>query len=182
MSYIPTWREYEEDLHSDNVDTAIAGADAFEKERIKETTKSKKARQWEEDRKKEAQRLKPQWVKQRRLEEENKDPAKKIINEIRDGGNVNYDVKPARGYLLIDLIDEEEVRGGIIIAKTEASEPNKAKVVEVGPALVYPDNTIHPPVKKGATILFKKFAGMDLDVKGKSLRMITFDDVLAELI
>lgn len=181
MKYNPTWSEHEDKMLSDDPKEQQKYTDAFIAEREKEMSLSKKARDWESDRKAEWAKNKPEWVKEQ--SELEKDPSKKLINEIRDGGSHDYDIKPARGYLLIRIdMQDEELSNGLVIARDDVSEPNTAVVVAVGDELILDKHIVPVPVKSGARILFKKFAGMDIVVKGETLRMIQFSDVLGELL
>lgn len=181
--YKPTWSDYEEKMKTSEGEEQRRYTDEFIKERELETSTSKKARDWENARKEEWQKNKPEWVKKRKAREKSLDPSQRLIEEIRDGGVHEERLIPARGYLLIRVEREAETTdSGIVIAHDELSEPNTAIVVEVGSDLILDKHIVPTPVQAGARILFKKFAGMEITVKGETLRMIQFSDVLGELI
>ena len=181
--YKPTWSDYEEKMKTSEGEEQRRNTDEFIKERELETSTSQKARDWENARKKEWAENKPEWVKKRKASEKSLDPSQQLIEEIRDGGVHEERLIPSRGYLLIRIEREDETTdSGIVIAHDDLSEPNTAIVVEVGDDLILDKHVVPTPVKVGARILFKKFAGMEITVKGEPLRMIQFSDVLGELI
>jgi co-chaperonin GroES (HSP10) len=179
----PTWKEHERDIQSDDAEISRRATDAFIEARDKEISISKKAADWEKDRKAEFAKNKPEWVKEKRAAERSADPSIKVIEEIKSGGSHNYGLKPSRGYLLIKLDQlKEQTDSGIYLATEEISEPNTATVLEVGNDLILEKHIVPTPVQPGAKVLLKKFAGMEITLKGEKCRIIQFSDVLGELI
>lgn len=185
MSYKPTWSRYEEAMRVKKGDEALKATEAFLEERERETTKSIQARKWEEDRKKEMFREKPNWVKQRLEQEQEQDPTKQFIKEVKQGGSFQTYVTPMGGYILIELLKKEKVtESGLYLPDENSEEPNQAIVLKCGRPLekinVYNKlDRIPCPVDVGQKILIKKFCGLELDISGKNCRLIQFTDVLA---
>lgn len=171
-----TWKKYEKDMKSGDVDTQRQATDAFIDEREKQTTSSKKARNWEEDRKKEIVKNKPLWVKQDREGKESLH--NKAWNKLLKGGTFESNLIPAPGYVLVG-IEEKEVKSdsGIIISNLE-EEPNEGVVLEVGQSLVTGKFITPPPCKVKDNILFKRGAGLQLTIKEKACKLLYFPDIL----
>lgn len=179
--YQPTWQTYEKDIRSDDAQTAIKATDAFIEERQKEISTSKKAKEWEHSRKSEIAENKKQFVKDY-LERE-KESIPDIRKRVLSGGSVDAYLKPNRGYILIKIVREtgRQTDSGLYIPDSEDLQ-NIADVLAVGEELpVSAHKTLYPPVTEGERVLIKKFAGMDIDVKGVGCKLILFSDVLATL-
>lgn len=181
--YTPTWGQYEEDMKTKTGEEALKAGEAFIEERKKETAKSTQARQWEEDRKKEIFKNKGEWTKKRLEEEHNNDPKTQLLKELKDGGSFKSNIKPTGGYILIEIVRETQTASGLYLANTEV-EPNTAIVLEVGEPLMKVNvynklDKIPSPAEVGQKILFKKFAGLNVNIQNKECRLIQFTDVLA---
>lgn len=174
--YRPEWKRYEKDVHSPNAHTQRKAADAFIGERELQLKTSAKSRRWEDDRKKEIAKNKPLWVKKRNKNDES--TRNKSWNKLLQGGVFTNNLHPAPGYALIGIEPKEEVSdAGIVLAKADES-PNEGLVIEVGPSLHLEKNTVDPPCKPGDNILFKRGAGLELNLKGNACRLIYFFDIL----
>jgi chaperonin GroES len=181
--YKPTWSEYEKDMHSDSPEMQRKATDAFLDTRVKETAISRKAKDWEADRKKDWVKAKPKWAKQRVEAEQQADPSVQLVKEIKSGGSHAHGLQPARGYLLIQMEQQEsQTEGGLFLAEGGLAEPNTAVVLAVGDDLILDKHILPAPVKSGAKVLLKKFAGMEITLKGEQCRLVQFTDVLGELI
>jgi len=181
LKYEPTWKEYEDKMHTGTVEEQLKAADAFEEERKKETTFSRKAREWEEGRKKEAYAAKPEWVKKKR--KETHDLSHKIISDIKSIGSFVGNLKPAPGYVLVQIThNEEQTSTGFVIVR-ESNEPNTGNVLAIGADLRTKDGHFisSPATNIGDMVIFKKFAGADISVEDKTCRLLQFSDILAVL-
>jgi len=179
LKYEPTWKEYEDKMHTGTADEQIRAAEAFDEERKKETTRSKKAKEWEESRKKEAYAAKPEWVKKKR--KETSDVSHKIISDIKSIGVFDSPIRPAPGYILIEILPPEEATSSGIIIVRESSDPNTGNVLAIGADLRTKDGHFiaSPATNIGDTVIFKQFAGADIAVLDKTCRLLQFTDVLA---
>jgi len=90
-------------------------------------------------------------------------------------------IKPLADRILVQRIEEAEVkRGGIIIPDTAKEKPQEAKVVAVGPGAIGDDGKRVPlEVKKGDTILMGKYSGTEVKIDGEEYIILREDDVLA---
>jgi chaperonin GroES len=98
-------------------------------------------------------------------------------------------LKPLRGYVLIEEIDETEVRAsGLVMPETAKDKPMKGVVVASSEIFTFEGDVV--PLKDGVTltscysnlegkkVVFKKWATNDLEEDGKKLAFVRFEDIL----
>jgi chaperonin GroES len=91
-------------------------------------------------------------------------------------------VRPLHDRILVERVEEEEVRGGIIIPDTAKEKPQKGKIVAVGNGKVSEDGKKIPlDVKAGDRILFGKYSGSEVKIDDKDYLILREEDVLAIL-
>ena len=188
--YKPSWRQYEKDMRSDNPDKAVKSTDSFISERDSELKNDVKARKWEKSRRDRANKDKKVWVKGRLKDEEkqNYDNVIKPFKDLLEAGEFDSNIHPSPGYVVVKVDrkpDETETVSGIIV-QAEESAPNTGIVIEAGSKLYCKHCFTHPhvqptepPCKIGDYILFKKGAGLSIDIKGVKCHLMVFSDVLA---
>lgn len=175
-----TWKKFEKDLHSDNVEVALKASDAFEKTRDLELRTSKAARDFEKSRKESAAKEKPLWVKER-IKSQNKD-LNDFQHNLRSWAGFDSEMQPTPNYLIVSVTEREaESKSGIILAGNDDFLRNDGTCVAIGEQYISPFNpqVIQPPCKAGDHILFKKGAGIDIEIKNQNYKFMTFQDVLA---
>ena len=90
-------------------------------------------------------------------------------------------VKPLGDRILVEPVEEKEVKkGGIIIPDTAKEKPMESLVVALGTGKV-DDNGKKVPfeVKKGDRVLVTKYGGTEIKLDGKEYKILSADDVLA---
>lgn len=88
-------------------------------------------------------------------------------------------IKPLHDHILVERIEEEVRKGGIIIPDTAKEKPQQGKVIAVGDGRRdEKGNRIALDVKKGDIILFGKYAGSEVKIDDKEYLIIREDDVL----
>ena len=92
-------------------------------------------------------------------------------------------VRPLHDRILVERLEEQEVRrGGIIIPDTAKEKPQEGKVIAVGTGKVGDDGKKIPlDVKAGNKILFGKYSGSEVKVEDKEYLIMREEDVLASL-
>ena len=92
-------------------------------------------------------------------------------------------VRPLHDRILVERLEEKEVkRGGIIIPDTAKEKPQEAKVIAAGNGKVNEDGKKIPlDVKAGDTILFGKYSGSEVKIDDKEYLIMREEDVLAIL-
>ena len=92
-------------------------------------------------------------------------------------------VRPLHDRLLVERLEEKEVKkGGIIIPDTAKEKPQEAKVIAVGNGKVTDEGKKIPlDVKAGDKILFGKYSGSEVKIDDKEYLIMREEDVLAIL-
>ena len=92
-------------------------------------------------------------------------------------------IRPLHDRILVERLEEQEVkRGGIIIPDTAKEKPQEAKVIAVGNGKVSDDGKKIPlDVKAGDKILFGKYSGSEVKIDEKEYLILREEDVLAIL-
>lgn len=89
-------------------------------------------------------------------------------------------IKPLQDRILVERIEEEVKKGGIIIPDTAKEKPQQGKVIAAGAGRIdEKGNRIPMEVKKGDYILFGKYAGNEIRLDDKEYLIMREDDVLA---
>jgi chaperonin GroES len=92
-------------------------------------------------------------------------------------------VRPLHDRLLVERLEEREVKkGGIIIPDTAKEKPQEGRVIAVGNGKVTDDGKrLSLDVKTGDKILFGKYSGSEVKLDDKEYLIMREDDVLAIL-
>ena len=92
-------------------------------------------------------------------------------------------VRPLHDRIMVERLEEQEVkRGGIIIPDTAKEKPQEGKVIAVGNGKVGDDGKKIPlDVKAGDKILFGKYSGSEVKIDDKEYLIMREEDVLAIL-
>ncbi len=92
-------------------------------------------------------------------------------------------IRPLHDRLLVERLEEKEVKkGGIIIPDTAKEKPQEGKVVAVGNGKVNDDGKRIPlDVRAGDRILFGKYSGSEVNVENDEYVIMREEDVLAVL-
>ncbi|HMK20714.1 MAG TPA: co-chaperone GroES [Terriglobales bacterium] len=92
-------------------------------------------------------------------------------------------VRPLHDRIMVERLEEQEVRrGGIIIPDTAKEKPQEGKVIAVGTGKVGDDGKKIPlDVKAGNKILFGKYSGSEVKIDDKEYLIMREEDVLAIL-
>ena len=91
-------------------------------------------------------------------------------------------IKPARGYILVEQIDDAlEAKGGFVLPESSKDKPIKGIVLATGGTLMNNAGKYdyqEPPVEKGDKVIYKKWSTTDLEEDGKKLSFVAFGDIL----
>ena len=92
-------------------------------------------------------------------------------------------IRPLHDRVLVERLEEKEVKkGGIIVPDTAKEKPQEAKVIAVGSGKVTDEGKKIPlTVKAGDKILFGKYSGSEVKIDDKEYLIMREDDVLAVL-
>jgi chaperonin GroES len=95
----------------------------------------------------------------------------------------NVNVRPLGDRVLVQPIEETEVKkGGIIIPDTAKEKPQEGKVVALGTGKT-DDNgkKVEFTVKKGDRVLISKYGGTEIKIDGDNYLIMREDDILGIL-
>jgi chaperonin GroES len=92
-------------------------------------------------------------------------------------------IKPLGDRLLVEAVEEKEVKkGGIIIPETAKEKPQEAIVIALGTGKTDDNgNKVAFEVKKGDRVLVSKYGGTEIKIDGKEYKILSSDDILAIL-
>ena len=91
-------------------------------------------------------------------------------------------IKPLADRVIVAPMEQETMKGGIIIPDTAKEKPQQGKIVAVGPgATSDTGERVAPEVKKGDIVLYGKYAGTEVTVDGNDYLILRESDVLAIL-
>jgi chaperonin GroES len=90
-------------------------------------------------------------------------------------------VKPLEDRIVVRPADSETTTAsGLVIPDTAKEKPQQGEVLAVGPGRTTDEGkTIALAVKVGDTVLYSKYGGTEVSVKGEDLLILTSRDVLA---
>ena len=90
-------------------------------------------------------------------------------------------LKPLGSRLVVEPIEQEDVTAsGIVLPETAKENPQKGKVLSMGPGDRDEDGKRIPmDVKVGDTVLYAKYSGTEIKIEQQKLLIIKESDVLA---
>ena len=90
-------------------------------------------------------------------------------------------IKPIGDRILVEAVEEKEVKkGGIIIPDTAKEKPQESYVRALGTGKTNDDGKKLPfEVKVGDRVLTSKYGGTDIKLDGKEYKIVSTDDILA---
>lgn len=92
------------------------------------------------------------------------------------------EIKPLFDRVVLEIVEnEEQVKGGIILPTVAQEKSQIAKVVAIGNGALPDGKNVDMQVKVGDKVLFSKYAGTEIEEKGKKYIVIRQADILAVL-
>jgi len=92
-------------------------------------------------------------------------------------------IKPLGDRILVEAVEEKEVKkGGIVIPDTAREKPMESRVVALGTGKTDENGKKVPfEMKKGDRVLVAKYGGTEISLEGKEYKILNSEDVLAVL-
>lgn len=91
-------------------------------------------------------------------------------------------IKPLADRVIVAPMEQETMKGGIIIPDTAKEKPQQGKIVAVGPGQISDNGErVACEVKKNDVVLYGKYAGTEVNVDGNDYLILRESDVLAIL-
>jgi chaperonin GroES len=92
-------------------------------------------------------------------------------------------IRPLHDRVIVKRVEEErKTASGIVIPDTAAEKPDQGEIVAIGAGKVTEDGKVVPlQVKVGDRVLFGKYSGTTVKVKGEELLVMREDDIMGVL-
>lgn len=92
-------------------------------------------------------------------------------------------IRPLAGYLLIQPESgETQTASGIVLPETAQEKPAQGKILAIGDDMLLPNGQIfRSPVSVGDRVVFKKWGGDEIKVRGVEYKLVKFEDLIAIL-
>jgi len=92
-------------------------------------------------------------------------------------------LKPLSDHVVIKPLEaEEKTAGGILLPDTAKEKSTRGEVIAVGSGRVLSNGrVIKPAVSAGDIVLYSKYAGSEIKVDGKELKIVQENEILAIL-
>ena len=91
-------------------------------------------------------------------------------------------VHPLGDRVLVQPVEDEETKGGIIVPDMAKEKPQRGKIVAVGKGRLNTKGVRIPlEVKKGDSVLFKRYSGTEINIDDEKYLILQESDILATL-
>ncbi|HEY6025630.1 MAG TPA: co-chaperone GroES [Pseudolabrys sp.] len=89
-------------------------------------------------------------------------------------------IRPLHDRIIVKRLEEElKTASGIVIPDTAAEKPDQGEVLAIGKGKVLDDGKVRPlDVKVGDRVLFGKYSGQTVKVKGDELLVMREEDIM----
>jgi chaperonin GroES len=97
---------------------------------------------------------------------------------------VHLKVRPLDDRIVVEPLEaEEKTAGGILLPDTAKQKPQRGRVIAVGPGRLL-DNGSRAAVSvvKGDEVLYGRYAGTDIEVERKEIKILRESDILAKVV
>ena len=89
-------------------------------------------------------------------------------------------LKPLTDRVVLKQVEAEETTAsGIILTGDAKEKPQEAIVLAVGPGGVVDGKEVKMEVNVGDRVIYSKYAGTDVKIKGEELKIVRQSDILA---
>ena len=97
---------------------------------------------------------------------------------------VHLKVRPLDDRVVVEGLEaEDKTAGGILLPDSAKQKPQRGRVLAVGPGKLRDNGeraTLN--VAKGDEVLFGKYAGNDIEVDGREIKILRESDILAKIV
>ena len=93
-------------------------------------------------------------------------------------------LRPLHDRVIVKRLDQEtKTASGLIIPDAAAEKPDQGEILAVGNGKVQENGQVRPlEVKVGDSVLFGKYSGQAVKVKGEELLVMREEDIMAVLV
>jgi chaperonin GroES len=93
-------------------------------------------------------------------------------------------IRPLDDRVVVEPLEaEEKTAGGILLPDTAKQKPQRGRVLAVGPGKLH-DNGQRTAlsVAKGDEVIYGRYAGNDIEVERKEIKILRESDILAKVV
>jgi chaperonin GroES len=96
----------------------------------------------------------------------------------------NLKIRPLDDRVVVEPLEaEEKTAGGILLPDTAKQKPQRGLIVAAGPGKLLDSGKRSPlAIAKGDEVLYGKYAGNDVKVGAKELKILRESDILAKIV
>jgi chaperonin GroES len=92
----------------------------------------------------------------------------------------DFSLKPLDDRVVVQVSEEEETTAsGLVIPDTAKEKPTEGQVIAVGPGKFEDGTRVPMDVKAGDRVIFSKYGGTEVKVKGEEYLILSARDILA---
>ena len=93
-------------------------------------------------------------------------------------------IRPLDDRVVVEPLEADETTaGGIILPDTAKQKPQRGRVISVGPGkLLDSGSRAKVAVAKGDEVLYGRYAGTDVEVERKEIKILRESDILAKVV
>ena len=92
----------------------------------------------------------------------------------------DFSLKPLDDRVVVQVSEEEETTAsGLVIPDTAKDKPTEGEVIAVGPGKFEDGTRVPMDVKVGDRVIFSKYGGTEVKVKGEEYLILSARDILA---
>ncbi len=93
-------------------------------------------------------------------------------------------VRPLDDRIVVEPLEaDEKSAGGILLPDTAKQKPQRGRVLAVGPGKLLDNGTrCEVSVAKGDEVIYGRYAGNDVEVSGREIKIMRESDVLAKVV
>ena len=88
-------------------------------------------------------------------------------------------IKPLADRVIVAPMEQETMKGGIIIPDTAKEKPQLGDVLAVGPGDFQDGERVPMDIKKGDVVVYSKYGGTEVKYEGVDYLILSSRDVLA---
>src|SRR3982751_5252410 len=98
--------------------------------------------------------------------------------------DMNLKVRPLDDRVVVEPLEaEEKTAGGILLPDTAKQKPQRGRVVAAGPGkMLDSGKRAALNVQKGDEVIYGKYAGNDVTVERKEVKILRESDILAKVV
>ena len=97
---------------------------------------------------------------------------------------VHFKVRPLDDRVVVEPLEAaEKTAGGILLPDTAKEKPQRGRIIAVGPGKLLENGTrAAMAVSRGDEVIYGRYAGSDIEVDRKEIKILRENDILAKVV